>query len=58
MKKWITDEKKRAVAEKKWLDTYKPRGRISGQFLTPIPEHVYAPAGGLDKLRNQLLEDE
>jgi len=32
--------------------------RISGKYITPIPEHVYAPCGGFDKLHEQHKEQQ
>lgn len=58
MKKWISQDKRRAAAERSWLDKYVPRGKVSGEYLVPIPDSVYEPAGGFKKIGNQLLKDE
>lgn len=53
--------------ERKWLDQQNPRGyKVQGANpddpssvgIIPIPQHVYAPAGGVRKLKEMLLEDE
>lgn len=58
MARFTTDYKRREVAEKKWLDTYQPPGKIDGRYIVPMPDYVYAPAGGLEKIGQQLLEDD
>jgi hypothetical protein len=51
-----SDAKRRYLAERKWLDSYRPpTPRISGKHLIPIPPHVYESAGGFKKVGNGLL---
>jgi len=47
---YVPNEKRIAAAEQKWFDTYKPQGRVSGKYLFPMPDYVYAPAGGYSEI--------
>jgi hypothetical protein len=50
-KKWISEEKRRQIAERKWLESYRPpERRVSGEFYYPIPREVFDSLGGVDKV--------
>lgn len=45
--------KRQALAERKWLETYKPPAKVSGKYLYTVPEHVYAGVGGFARLHRE-----
>jgi hypothetical protein len=49
-KQWNSEQRRAEIAERKWLDTYRPPARVSGRHLYAVPEYVYAGVGGYKEL--------